>query len=280
MRQAHTMDEVADTARSLSLDAYLCALLSPRSARSDLIALAAFTGEVARIPTLVSEPMLGEIRLQWWRDAISAATKGALSGHAVMDALMPGLRDGRINSALLTGIVDARSFDLAAKPIEDLGALEVYLAKTTGAHLQLAAQIISTTLSGDVASDSVKSCAAASRAAGIAVGLADLLANLPCYAALGANPIPPEMAHEGFQSTAEDLHKAVRALAAHARAHVSEVSTRHLPGPVRCAFLPLALVEPKLHAATDAGRAPLTQVATINPAIRVWRLTRARIGGF
>ena len=35
---------------------------------------------------LVSEPGLGAIRLQWWRDAIERAASGEAIGHPVADA--------------------------------------------------------------------------------------------------------------------------------------------------------------------------------------------------
>ena len=79
-------DVVRTAARAFERDRYLAALLSPRGVREDLLALAAFAGELARIPAFVSEPMVGEIRLQWWRDAIRAGLKdgsGEGGGHPI-----------------------------------------------------------------------------------------------------------------------------------------------------------------------------------------------------
>ena len=50
-------------------------LFAPAALRADLFALYGFAAEIARIPDQVSEPTLGEIRLQWWRDALQAAAE-------------------------------------------------------------------------------------------------------------------------------------------------------------------------------------------------------------
>ena len=65
-----TVDVVTIAARAHERDRYLAALLGPRPIRRDLIALAAFAGEVGRIPAFVTEPMMGRIRLQWWRERL------------------------------------------------------------------------------------------------------------------------------------------------------------------------------------------------------------------
>ena len=41
-----------------------------------MFALYAFNYEIARVREIVREPMLGQIRLQWWREAVSAAFSG------------------------------------------------------------------------------------------------------------------------------------------------------------------------------------------------------------
>ncbi|MCH9020134.1 MAG: squalene/phytoene synthase family protein, partial [Proteobacteria bacterium] len=77
----------AGQARRYDRDRYLCALFAPAARREALFALLAFNAEVARIRETVSEPMLGLIRLQWWRDAIAGIYAGAPPRHAVVEAL-------------------------------------------------------------------------------------------------------------------------------------------------------------------------------------------------
>ena len=57
-------------------DRYLSALFAPACRREALFALIAFNHEIARIPEAVSEPMLGRIRLQWWREVLEAVYAG------------------------------------------------------------------------------------------------------------------------------------------------------------------------------------------------------------
>ena len=62
------------TLRAADPDRYLSMLYAPQDRRADLLALYAFNAEIAGIRDRVSEPMPGEIRLQWWRDMIDAGT--------------------------------------------------------------------------------------------------------------------------------------------------------------------------------------------------------------
>ena len=52
-------------------DRYLATLFAPAETRDALFALYAFAAEIGRVRDVAREPMPGEIRLQWWRDAIA-----------------------------------------------------------------------------------------------------------------------------------------------------------------------------------------------------------------
>ncbi len=58
-------------------DRYQTALFAPSDRREALFALYAFNYEVARVRESVTQPMLGRIRLQWWREVVDAAYAGA-----------------------------------------------------------------------------------------------------------------------------------------------------------------------------------------------------------
>ena len=76
---------IREAARVHEPDHTIAAMLAPRTVRVDLITLAAYCGEVRRIPLSVSDATLGEIRLQWWRDVVSAGAQGGLSGNPIAD---------------------------------------------------------------------------------------------------------------------------------------------------------------------------------------------------
>ncbi len=76
--------------RRLDHDRYLAALFAPAEARAALLALYAFNLELARVPELVTEPLLGEVRLSWWREARAEARAGTPGRHPVALALPDG----------------------------------------------------------------------------------------------------------------------------------------------------------------------------------------------
>ena len=74
--------------RDFDNDRFLASLFADDAVREDLFALYAFNLEVARTRERVSEPMLGQIRLQWWRELIEAPPSGrALDSHELLPAL-------------------------------------------------------------------------------------------------------------------------------------------------------------------------------------------------
>src|SRR5215468_2730422 len=74
--------------RASDKDRFLSALFAPAEHRGALYALYAFNLEVARVRELVKEPLAGEIRLQWWREAITGGRPLEVSGHPVASALV------------------------------------------------------------------------------------------------------------------------------------------------------------------------------------------------
>src|SRR5437868_5057252 len=90
-------------------DRYVADLFAPEPFRRHLFALHAFNAEVARVRDVVSDPMLGEIRLQWWRDSI---TNGAGGGHPVTTALNATIAKFHLPKDAFLRLIDARLFDL------------------------------------------------------------------------------------------------------------------------------------------------------------------------
>ncbi len=86
MSGTRTLSYCAAEVRRFDPDRYLCALFAPPGRREDVFALYAFNVEIARTRESVSEPMLGMVRLQWWRDAIAAIYGGTPPRHEVLGA--------------------------------------------------------------------------------------------------------------------------------------------------------------------------------------------------
>ncbi|MGE8943511.1 phytoene/squalene synthase family protein [Leptospira interrogans] len=269
-------DMVRITARAWERDRYLAALLGPRSVRADLMALAAFAGEIARIPAYVHEPMMGEIRLQWWRDAILAPSDSPPSGHPIADALRAAIDRHGLPQNLLIGFIDAQAFGLDDGPIADGHMLMTQLAKTEGALFELALMVLGR---------HDATARAAALAAGRAYGLARLLVEMPALWAQGRTLIPVSRLQDAGLSlddykaglSPEQLQPVVSGLAAEDRENMIAAHrlSRDLTGAQHVALLPLAVVEPYLQALEKPGRDLLREPIDITPMRRVWCLWRA-----
>ncbi len=257
---------VREAARASELDRYLAALLAPRRVRGDLIALTAFLGEVARIGEVVAEPMMGEVRLQWWRDALAGRNSGVMTGNPVADALMITIARHDLPEDAFFSILDARARDLDPHFPKTEQDLEEYLRNTEGTALRLGARILGT--GAGQAVDDVLSAAAQ------AWGRVRLLRSLPASLAKGRNPLPVETPPA---PSAADWQGAARPVLDAAKTWLKEARLRATvaPAAVLPAILPLALVEPYLAALERLGPNIARERADISPLTRVWRLWRA-----
>jgi NADH dehydrogenase [ubiquinone] 1 alpha subcomplex assembly factor 6 len=121
-----------DDVRRHDHDRYLCALFLPARIRDAAIALLAFNAEIARTREIVSEPLLGQIRLQWWRDTLDEISAGKVREHPVVSALAAAMSEHGIERTRLDAMIDAREADLEDAPPRNLAALEAYARATSG----------------------------------------------------------------------------------------------------------------------------------------------------
>jgi phytoene synthase len=213
------------------------------------------------------------IRLQWWRDAIDRAETGEATGHPVADAIGAGLRRQKLSRARVDALIDARSFDIETKVMQDSISLEAYLAATAGGVFALGAECL-----GAQGSSLEPACFQA----GLAYGLTGLMRALPVHAASGRVYLPadallrhgtsPEAvlagkSSDGLLTVLADLRLKARQALAEANRHVAGLDTN-----ARAAFRPLGLVDPYLASLEKAGRDPLREIAGINPLTRFWRM--------
>jgi phytoene/squalene synthetase len=161
------------TVRRADPDRYFSALFAPPDKRPLLLALYAFNHELARIAELVREPMMGEIRLQWWREMVAGARAGQPRPHDVAMALAGAFRRVALPARLFDAMIDARAFDISPEAFADDTARDAYLDATSGNLMRLAARI----LGAGAAVDDV------AREAGTAYGLAGLLRSESFHAA-------------------------------------------------------------------------------------------------
>jgi len=131
-----------DQVRRYDNDRYLMALHAPASRRDALFALYAFNVEVAKTREAVSEPMIGQIRLQWWRDAIEQAYSGSVRDHAVLRPLAQAIEQYGLTRGYFDNLLDAREFDLTDEPPATIDELRTYAEGTTSTLIRLALEIL------------------------------------------------------------------------------------------------------------------------------------------
>ena len=277
MDEAERAKTIVAILREGDPDRYLATLFAPSSARDDLFALCALNVELSRIGERVSELSLGEIKLQWWREALTRTANGETTGNPVADAIGTFLQ-AHPQAAEPTGrMIDAREFDVAVKIMPDMATLEAYLDATAGSLF--AAGL---TLTGRDAGRLGPLCDSAGRA----YGLTGLMRSLPVHAARGRCDLPadllkrhgtsPEQVLAGKPSPG--LAESLAELRAQAENDLVEAERRlgELITKERKIFLPLALVRPYLSALAKVASDPFRLAATINPLYRLWRLATWR----
>ena len=257
--------------READRDRYLAALFAPARHREALFSLYAFNAEIAHVREVAREPMPGEIRLQWWREALLGERDGEAAAHPVAAALKE--TGARYNIAVdrLVALIDAHAFDLYDEPMTTLDALDHYGASTQGALFALVGKI----LGGE---DDILT-----RHAGIAYAITGILSNLGRHAARRQLFVPLEVlerhkadgadilaqvATEPLRAALAELRRHARRQLAAARAELDQADPRILP-----ALLPVALVQPQLRR-MEAGADPF-MLPALPPWRRQWLLWRA-----
>jgi 15-cis-phytoene synthase len=135
-------DAVASALRELDRDAYFASLFVPGEARAAVQALWAFGAEIAAVPARVSEPMPGEIRLQWWTDTLGGTARGEAAQNPVAFALKQAVSEHDLQTGPLLRLIAARRFDLYADPMPDMATFEGYVGETLSVLIQYAALVL------------------------------------------------------------------------------------------------------------------------------------------
>jgi hypothetical protein len=171
-----SLDACAELVQRGDPDRFATVLAAPVAARARLLPIYAFNVEVTRAPWLTAEPMIAEMRLQWWRDALDEIGQGgAVRRHEVTVPLADVLDAG--GAAILDKLVAARRWDIYKDPFEDEGHFDAYLDATAGGLMWTAARALGATDEGAV------------RKVGWAQGLAAFLRAIPELEARGRRPL-------------------------------------------------------------------------------------------
>src|SRR5579875_635817 len=94
--------------------------VSDAEARADLVALYALNYELSRAAEVASQPLIGEMRLAWWREALEEAFEGRpVRRHPVALALADAIRRRGLPRADLEALVDGRLRELDPWPLAE-----------------------------------------------------------------------------------------------------------------------------------------------------------------
>jgi len=261
--------------READRDRYLAALFAPAAHRDALYALYAFNVEIARVRDLAREPLPGEIRLQWWREALKGQRAEEAAANPVAAALGETLRRYGLAADRLIDLIDAHTFDLYDEPMATATDLEIYGIKTQGALFGMAADILGG--KGGAAELVMLDAGIAYAIAGVLQGLARHVLRRQLYMPLdllNRHRVDRNALFAGQVSDA--LHGALGELRALARKHLATAQGKLASAPpeILPALLPVALIEPSLRRMDRPDYQPL-QFRPLAPWRRQWLLWRA-----
>ncbi|MCF6214771.1 MAG: squalene/phytoene synthase family protein [Emcibacter sp.] len=252
-------------------DRYLTILYSPAEKRPALFALYAFNYEISRIRESVSESMLGEIRLQWWREALDDIFQGTLQNHDIIPALSAAISAYDISRDDLMAIIDGRAQDLYEGSLENNAQLEKYLSQTAGRLSCLAVHILGQRDIDDLA-----------QRLGIAWGYLGIIRSVPYHLSLKKSYIPVDLmaehglSHVKFLSPERvaETKAIIQALCHLAQQHLDHITANkgRIETASRPAFLLTSLARSYLQTIKKADFNPFILAENKDSLPRQWRL--------
>jgi NADH dehydrogenase [ubiquinone] 1 alpha subcomplex assembly factor 6 len=278
---AQPLSPAAELVRRHDHDRFQTALFAPAARRDALLALYAFNFEIARVRERVREPMMGHIRLEWWREAVAEAFgDGPVRRHDIVEPLGVAIREYRLSRAHFERLIEARERDLEEEPPATLAALEVYAEGSSASLLLLALEIL-----GAEGAEA----AAAAREVGIAYGLAGLLRAMRYLALTGRRVIPADTAERvGLDERdyfalrpSPPLRAAAAEIAvlAGCRLDAARCHRRMVPRVALPALLPAVIAGRALSRFENVGGDPFAPGLAAPDPLQSWRLALAALTG-
>ncbi|MGR3469017.1 MAG: squalene/phytoene synthase family protein [Shimia sp.] len=178
-----SFDACAALVQRADPDRFRAAMAAPLRARRVLFPIYAFLTEVARAPWVTQEPIIAEMRLQWWRDALDEiAGSGKVRRHEVTTPLAEVVTLDGVGA--LGRVIEARRWDIHREPFASTDHLRGYLTDTCAAPMEAAAQALG--MAGDFADF------------GFGVGLSRYALAVPALRAQNRQPWPEGIDLSGF----------------------------------------------------------------------------------
>jgi phytoene synthase len=269
---AEAFKHCAALARKNARDQWLGALYAPAGSRDALFALACFDHEIRLARLRARDPNLAALRLAWWREAALGAGDPGAGGSPAALALRAAIAAFALPGEAIEAMLDARLTEIAPPVDFTLAAFAIYAAESEGARLRLASRIAAGARDLDDAE--------ASAPAGLALGLARMLAGLSS----GATLFPADVAkrHGATRADFDAMRASAGVVAASAelrglaRERLAEAERRLKASPPQIlpAFVPLATLRLDLDRLERNAQRPFDPPAEVSALRRQWAIWR------
>lgn len=148
------LDLVIAELRQRDRDRYLAALYTPSEVRPALIALFGIDAELGAVVAGTTEPMIGEIRLAWWREALEGLNGGTIPAQPLLQLVAAELLPRGIGGAALAGLEDRwlgmiANSEVPTTHVEGGGMLFGLAARLLGGDEALGKQLGEAWVTGD-----------------------------------------------------------------------------------------------------------------------------------
>ena len=122
---------------------YFISLFAPKNVHASLWGIFAFNSELSRITNTVTEPMIGRIRLQWWRESLEKLEENKGRGHYILQSLQIPLALKKTTLSDLISLIDSREIEFEERGSCDIEKILKYADSTLGLLTELSAKISS-----------------------------------------------------------------------------------------------------------------------------------------
>ena len=243
----------AQEVRRYDWDRFLFTLFAPMEVREDIYTLLAFNAEISKIGGIVSEPLLGQMRIQWWQDVIDQIYDGSFRGfrgHYIADHLPNLIRRHSLTKSLIDQLIEARSSEFTEWPPKNKEALIEYIFGISAVPNILLLEII-----GNQAGLEEKATDL-----GIAWGLTNLIRAFPTMARQGRSPLPIDLLGDDqhFTNFNSDLGRAIESIYCIAKEYLDKSRAAKIQSGIehRSVFLSSILNEYYLNQIFKSGYNP------------------------
>jgi phytoene synthase len=271
-------DFCADLVRNHDFVRYASTLFVPVELRRPLLALYAFNVEVSRVREQVTQPLPGEVRLQWWTDLLLGAGHGGVEGNPVASELFRVIQNFRLPVDRLARLVEEHQFDVYNDPMPTLSALEGYANDTSSGLF---------TLAGRIAGPPSAELDHLARHGGLAFGFVQAINAIPRDATRRQLFVPLQLLEKhgsgmeqvfSGKQTAQ-VRAALDELIAAARQHLDAALEllAEMPAEIRPIFLPLAVARADLTRLSRADNDPFVPHfrSRFSTLWVIWRASRS-----